>query len=316
MSTVFMFSGQGSQYYQMGQDLYQQEPAFRDYFEHLDSLIRRIAGISVIENLYHSNKSIAEPLDDLVLSSLAICMLQLATVKMLRDKGVEPDKLLSSSFGTFVAMVVANCIDEEEALGIFYEHGCVFRRHSEPGAMLVVLSAEDLYYGNAFLSSQSELAGVNFDSSFVISFPEKNTAEIKNTLKSLGCAYQLMPIPRAFHSPWIDDAKKAFFNLYSALSFREPSIPITCTSGQDIDAGLNAQMLWQAVRGPMNFDKTVRELEKCGPHQYIDVGSAGTLATFLKYILPSDGLSEGFPINTPYGRGIENLDRITFKVRS
>ena len=41
-SVVFMFSGQGSQYYQMGRDLMRNLPSFRKWMEKLDGMFRDI----------------------------------------------------------------------------------------------------------------------------------------------------------------------------------------------------------------------------------------------------------------------------------
>jgi hypothetical protein len=48
-------------------------------------------------------------------------------------------------------------------------------------------------------------------------------------------------------------------------------------------------------------------LEEQGPRRYIDVGPAGTLATFLKYGLPATTESTVHAILTPYGFDEKNL---------
>ena len=53
-STVFMFSGQGSHYYQMGEELYQQHVVFRETLETLDAQAQALLGESIIAVLYDS----------------------------------------------------------------------------------------------------------------------------------------------------------------------------------------------------------------------------------------------------------------------
>jgi hypothetical protein len=65
------------------------------------------------------------------------------------------------------------------------------------------------------------------------------------------------------------------------------------------------------VRKPIEFERTIAELEKRGPRYYVDVGPAGTLATFLKYALPSTSASRMYSILSPFGTELKNYDRLT-----
>jgi len=58
---------------------------------------------------------------------------------------------------------------------------------------------------------------------------------------------------------------------------------------------------WNVVRQPIRFRDTTDRLEAQGARRYIDVGPAGTLATFLKYGLPAATKSTVHAILTPFG---------------
>jgi hypothetical protein len=68
--------------------------------------------------------------------------------------------------------------------------------------------------------------------------------------------------------------------------------------------------MWHAVRKPIEFERTIAGLEKRGPFDYVDAGPAGTLATFLKYTLPSTSASRMYPILSPFGMEWKNYDRL------
>jgi len=61
------------------------------------------------------------------------------------------------------------------------------------------------------------------------------------------------------------------------------------------------------VRRPIRFRESTARLEQRGACRYIDVGPAGTLATFLKYGLPATATSTVHSILTPFGFDQKNL---------
>ena len=76
-----------------------------------------------------------------------------------------------------------------------------------------------------------------------------------------------------------------------------------------VDA-VTPDIIWNSLRMPIEFERTVAELEKSGPHQYVDVGPAGTLATFLKYALPSASASKTHSVLSPFGAELKNYQRL------
>ncbi|MEA2820139.1 MAG: bacillaene synthase trans-acting acyltransferase [Bradyrhizobium sp.] len=68
--------------------------------------------------------------------------------------------------------------------------------------------------------------------------------------------------------------------------------------------------MWHAVRKPIEFERTIAGLEKRGPFDYVDAGPAGTLATFLKYTLPSASASRMYSILSPFGMEPKNYHRL------
>ena len=87
--TVFMFSGQGSQYFQMGKPLFEGNAVFRHWMIRLDGLAREISGKSVIDAIYSSGK--AEVFDRTLLTHPAIFMIEYSLARCLMHEGVKPD---------------------------------------------------------------------------------------------------------------------------------------------------------------------------------------------------------------------------------
>ncbi|HET9483946.1 MAG TPA: acyltransferase domain-containing protein, partial [Xanthomonadales bacterium] len=114
--TVFLFSGQGSQHFQMARALFEHEPVFRRWMLRLDGVVRDLADESVVEALYDDANDRSAAFDRLALTHPAIFMVEYALARALIDAGVEPDMTLGTSLGSFAAAAVAGFVDPEHAL--------------------------------------------------------------------------------------------------------------------------------------------------------------------------------------------------------
>lgn len=302
--TVFMFSGQGSHYYQMGRELFDADDVFRHWMMTLDGLGRRLCGRSVIDALYSSSK--AEVFDRTLLTHPAIFMVEYSLAQRLIDAGVEPDMTLGASLGSFAAATVAGFIDMQEAMAAVIHQALTFEDRCERGGMIAVL-ADPALFSEAFLSDRSELAGVNFASHFAVSAPQRDLGEIEAALRSRDVTHQRLAVSFAFHSQWIDEAQAPFESFMRSIPCAPGRLPLMCCRQAAALGELPHDFFWRVVREPIRFRDAVARLEEDGAHRYIDVGPAGTMATFVKYALPATSHSTAHAILTPYGRDRKNL---------
>ncbi|HKX31127.1 MAG TPA: acyltransferase domain-containing protein [Blastocatellia bacterium] len=312
---IFMFSGQGSQYFQMGQALYDKYPTFRHWMDRMDLRVRELSKHSVVDVLYHQGQPKAEAFDRTLLSHPAIFMTQYAMAQTLIEARIRPDLTLGVSLGTFVAATLAGCLEVEEALTAVVKHASILESSCERGAMIAVL-AEPRLYDDSDLHRYSSLAAINFDSHFVVAAPAGQVAEIERILRDRRATFQRLPVSFAFHSPWIDAAEAPFKACLRSIKAGAAVMPLACCARSRLLDALPEDHLWQVTREPIRFQRTIQHLENEGPYQYVDLGPSGTLATFTKYVLPGASASRAHAIMTPYGRDLENLAAVTAKLAS
>jgi len=304
---VFMYSGQGSQYYQMGADLYLENTRFKTHVDTLDETAAGVVGLSLRDVIFDSDKGVSDVFNDVILSGLSIYMMERALTRTLIDYGVTPDCVLGSSMGMFAASVQAECISEEDGFRYIYEQGKIVKATCRTGYMIAILERVDVYEESSVLRAQSEIASVNYDASFVISLPTENLGNVEEDLKRRRITYQVMGVEHAYHSHWMDAAKNGYLGLYEFFGNRKPSIPVVCCAKAEELSCINEGVLWNSMRNILRLQDSIIYLEKSGPYRYIDVGPSGTLATSLKYGLPAGSASQVSFILSPYRRTSSRL---------
>src|SRR5215475_7140011 len=304
--TVFMFSGQGAQYFQMGRALYEGNDTFREWMIELDDIARGASGRSVIEALYSDARGRGDQFDRTLLTHPAIFMVEYSLAQSLMRAGVWPDIVLGVSLGSFAAAAVAGFIGVEDALTAVMRQATALEECCEPGGMIAVL-ADPALFAEDFLSGRGELAAVNFSSHFVVSARRAELETIEAALRKRNIGYQRLPVSVPFHSQWIDDAKAPFESFMRSIRRKRGRLPLACCDQAATLSELSDDYFWNVVRRPIRFRETIARLERQGASRYIDVGPAGTLATFLKYGLSAQAESTAHAILTPYGFDRKNL---------
>jgi acyl transferase domain-containing protein len=304
--TVFMFSGQGSQYYQMGRELFERNEVFRQQMRDLDAIVERLLGISIVKTLYDPSRRISDPFDRLRLTSPALFMLEYALVQVLISQGIEPDYALGVSLGTITAAAVAGCIDPNEALSDIVNQSCTIERCCLPGGMIAILFKPSLYSEDV-LRHNCELAAVNSSTHFVVAATSDRLGIVEAFLRERNITYQRLPVPYAFHSRWIDEAQKAVTSDSKIAAYKPARIPIVCCANVGSLEHVSKDYFWQVLRMPIRFADTIRYLETTGSYCYIDLGPSGSLAAVMKYALPGESISKVLPLVSPFGQNMERL---------
>lgn len=304
--TVFMFSGQGSQYFQMGKALYDSHQTFRDWMVRLDDVARGLVGESVIATVYSGANAKSDRFDRTMLTHPAIFMVEYSLAQTLMQAGVWPDMVLGASMGSFAAAAVAGVLTAEDALAAVVRQAMSLEEHGEPGGMMAILTDPALFEED-FLSRHSELAAVNFASHFIVSAKQTELAQIEATLKQRQIVHQRLPVAFPFHSRWIDEAKTTFGAFMRSIPCKQGRYPMICSDRATTVSALSADYFWDVVRNPIRFREAAVRLDQERPRRFIDVGPAGTLATFLKYSLPNTTRSTARAILTPFGLDQKNL---------
>ncbi|MDP6858833.1 MAG: type I polyketide synthase, partial [Verrucomicrobiales bacterium] len=115
---VFVFTGQGAQWWGMGQELFQDEPVFRKTIKKIDSLLEPLTGWSLVEEM-NSNEETSK-IDRTDVAQPAIFALQVALAELWKTWGVLPKKVVGHSVGEVAAAYVAGIYSLEDAVKVIF----------------------------------------------------------------------------------------------------------------------------------------------------------------------------------------------------
>ena len=147
----------------------------------------------------------------------------------------------------------------------------------------------------------------------MLAAPRQQLPSIEEHLRETGITVQRLAVSYAFHSRWIDPAATRCCDMLRNVQWRKPQLPLLCCAQAGALDAVDADSFWRAARRPIRFRDTIAALERRGSFHYIDVGPAGTLATFLKYALPPSSASTVQPLLTPAGQDLKNLQNLSLE---
>ncbi|MBW7461916.1 acyltransferase domain-containing protein, partial [Paenibacillus sepulcri] len=117
---IFMFPGQGSQYINMGLELYREEQGFREEVDQCCHILARLRGYDMKEILYpaHIWEGTNERIHQTSYTQPAIFIFEYALARMLMNWGIRPDGMIGHSLGEYVAACLSGVLSLEHALAL------------------------------------------------------------------------------------------------------------------------------------------------------------------------------------------------------
>ena len=270
---VFVFPGQGSQWFGMGRSLLEQEPVFREVVERCDHAMRRYGDWSLLGELTATDAARSR-LNEIDIVQPVLFAIQVALAALWRSWGVEPQAVVGHSMGEVAAAYVAGALSLEDAARVICNRSRLVRRVVGQGAMAAVeLSMEEARGVLAGYEDRVSIAASNSPASTVLSGDPAALEAILDRLRRRDIFCAMVKVDFASHSPQMDPLRADLVQALEGLGPRPVSIPIYSTVTGMVSDGLEFEARYWArnLREPVLFSAAVQRLLEDGHDIFLEI---------------------------------------------
>jgi len=285
---AFLFTGQGSQYPNMGRDLYSTQPIFQQTIDHCAEILAPILDVPLLKILYPDE---GEPtyIHETAYTQPALFALEYALAKMWQSWGVQPSAVLGHSVGEYVAACIAGVFSLADGLKLITARGKLMQALPRNGKMVIVFG--DRHWVEAAIEPYSDkisIAAINGPQNVVISGYHEIVDEVVNTLTEQEVKVKPITVSHAFHSPLMEPILDEFKEIVSQVKMTSPQIRlISNVTGGIIGHQITQPTYWcDHIRQPVHFAAGMSTLHQHGYTMFVEIGPHPVLCSLGNRCLP------------------------------
>ena len=290
---AFLFPGQGSQYVNMGKQLYAHEPLFREFVDQCSELLEPSLQLDLRSVLYPSSEEYqwAETeLRETRTTQPALFVVEYALARVWMSWGLQPESMVGHSIGEYVAACLAGVFSLEDALNLVALRGRLM--HScERGGMLAVAASEEEV--QPYLKMGLELAAINGSRSCVLTGRIDSLELAEMELLQQRVIHRRLQSSHAFHSSMMEPIVGQFAAQVQKVRLNAPRMRyLSNLTGDWITAEQATDPVYwgKQLRGTVQFAQALRNLFSGGERSALEVGPSRSNSTAIRQTIAKPSL--------------------------
>ncbi|MCX8131563.1 MAG: ACP S-malonyltransferase [Clostridia bacterium] len=276
---AYVFPGQGSQVKGMGGDLFEE-------FGELTAKADKILGYSIRKLCMEDPE---EQLGQTNFTQPALYVVNALTyLKKIKQLGKEPDYVAGHSLGEYNALLASGVFDFETGIKLVKKRGELMSQATEGGMAAVIgLSEEkvrEVIDKNKLIDL--DIANFNAPTQIVVSGPKKSVEQAQSIFEASGAMrYIVLKVSGAFHSRYMEDARKSFEEFMEQFEFLKMKTPVISNvyarpyRQKDLKSTLAIQ-----ITNSVKWTESIRYLMGKNVEEIVQVGPGNILTGLVKTI--------------------------------
>ncbi|WP_381802506.1 type I polyketide synthase [Streptomyces niveus] len=276
---VFVFPGQGSQWWGMGRDLLASSGVFRDTVDACAEALAPYIDWSLHDVL--AGDADPAPLERVDVVQPALFSMMVALAALWRSYGVEPAAVVGHSQGEIAAAYVAGALTLQDAAAVVALRSQALRRLSGLGGMMSMAAPVERV--TALLEPWAGLlsvAAVNGPSSVVVSGDAEALDELLAACEEQEVRARKVSVDYASHGSHVEAVRDELSRVLATIRSTPPAVPFysTVTGGRLESAAFDGDYWYTNLRQTVRMEEATRALLADGHRVFIEASPHPVLA--------------------------------------